>query len=152
MTEPARGRAERQQDALGRLERDVDAWVATAATSSGAAHLVPLSFLWDGTVLVIATPAASLTSRNLRETGRARIGVGPTRDVVLIDATLDGQQPAGQVDAALADAFAAKTGFDPRELEGYLFLRLRPMRIQAWREENELAGRDLMRGGAWINQ
>jgi NADPH-dependent FMN reductase len=28
--------------------------------------------------------------------------------------------------------------------------RLRPRRIQAWREENELAGRDLMRDGRWL--
>jgi len=27
---------------------------------------------------------------------------------------------------------------------------LRPEQIQAWREENELAGRTLMRGGAWL--
>jgi len=27
---------------------------------------------------------------------------------------------------------------------------LRPVRIQAWREVNELSGRTLMRGGLWI--
>jgi len=30
------------------------------------------------------------------------------------------------------------------------FLVLRPLRVQAWREVNELPGRTLMRGGAWI--
>jgi hypothetical protein len=30
------------------------------------------------------------------------------------------------------------------------FLVLRPQRIQAWQEVNELPGRTLMRGGAWI--
>jgi hypothetical protein len=29
--------------------------------------------------------------------------------------------------------------------------RLRPDRIQAWRESNELAGRLLMRGGEWLD-
>jgi hypothetical protein len=28
---------------------------------------------------------------------------------------------------------------------------LRPLRIQAWREVDELPGRTLMRGGAWIS-
>ena len=37
----------------------------------------------------------------------------------------------------------------------YLFhtieaLRIIPTEIQAWREANELAGRQLMRGGAWL--
>jgi len=30
------------------------------------------------------------------------------------------------------------------------FLVLRPLRIQAWREVNELPGRTLMRAGAWL--
>jgi hypothetical protein len=39
---------------------------------------VPLSFLWDGATLLIATPAASPTSRNLQATGKVRLGVGPS--------------------------------------------------------------------------
>jgi hypothetical protein len=31
------------------------------------------------------------------------------------------------------------------------YLVLRPRRTQAWREENELVGRTLMRGGAWLS-
>jgi len=30
------------------------------------------------------------------------------------------------------------------------YFRITPRRIQAWREENELAGRDLMRDGCWL--
>jgi hypothetical protein len=30
------------------------------------------------------------------------------------------------------------------------FLVLRPLRIQAWREVNELSDRALMRGGGWL--
>jgi hypothetical protein len=52
---------------------------------------------------------------------------------------------------ATCDAFAAKTGFDPRELdEPYQYFLVRPQRIQAWREANELPGRDLMRDGRWL--
>lgn len=77
MTPPARAPGQHKLDALNRLDRDIDAWVATAGPGNGAPHLVPLSFLWDGTTLLIATPAASVTSRNLQATGRARLGVGP---------------------------------------------------------------------------
>lgn len=149
MTPPARSPGQRKHDALNRLDRDIDAWVATAGPANGAPHLVPLSFLWDGTTLLIATPADSVTSSNLQATGRARLGVGPTRDLVLIEGTLDAAQAAADILPETGDAFAAKTGFDPRELTGYLYFRIRPRRVQAWREVNELAGRELMRNGHW---
>jgi pyridoxamine 5'-phosphate oxidase-like protein len=90
MTPPARTPGQRKHDTLNRLDHDVDAWVATAGPANGAAHLVPLSFLWDGTTMLIATPSDSVTSRNLQATGRARLGVGPTRDLVLIEGTVEG--------------------------------------------------------------
>ncbi len=31
-----------------------------------------------------------------------------------------------------------------------MFLVLRPVRLQAWREANEIKGRTLMRDGAWV--
>src|SRR5262245_65653059 len=149
MTPPARTPRQRKQDALSRLDHDTDAWVATAGPASGAPHLVPLSFLWDGTTMLIATPSASVTSRNLQATGRARLGIGPTRDLVMIEGTVHAAQAAADIPAGTGDAFAAKTGFDPRQLTGYLYFRIRPQRIQAWREANELAGRELMRDGQW---
>jgi Pyridoxamine 5'-phosphate oxidase len=85
MPPPARAPQQRRQDALDRLERDVDAWVATADPVSGTPYLVPLSFLWDGATLLVATPASSPTSRNLRATGKVRLGIGPARDLVLIE-------------------------------------------------------------------
>jgi hypothetical protein len=77
---------QRKQDALRRLEQDVDAWVASADPNCGTPYLVPLSFLWGGETLLVATPAASRTARGL----------------------------------------------------------------QAWREANELEGRELMHSGRWL--
>src|SRR5690606_11469156 len=91
------------------------------------------------------------TGRNLQATGKVRIGVGPTRDVVLIDGTVVETVPAGGIPQDVGDAFAERTGFDPRELTTpYLYFRVRPKRIQAWREVNELDERDIMRDGAWL--
>jgi hypothetical protein len=79
-----------------------------------------------------------------------RLGIGPTRDVVLVEGTARALA-ATEVPEEVGDAFAAKTGFDPRRLATtYLYFRIRPQRLQAWREENELEGRELMRGGRWI--
>jgi hypothetical protein len=150
MAPPARSAQQRKADTLRRLENDVDTWVATADPATGTPYLVPLSFLWDGATVLISTPAASPTSRNLRATGRVRLGIGPTRDLVLIEGTVEAETAAAELSAETGDAFAAKTGFDPRELTGYAYFRIRPQRLQAWREVNELAGRDLLRGGDWV--
>ncbi len=148
MPELARSTAQRTQDALHRLENDVDAWVATA--DAGAPYLVPLSFWWDGASLLISTPAASPTGRNLQATGRVRLGIGPTRDLLLVEGLVETLTEA-DLPAGAAEAFVAKTDFDPRRQTNlYLFFRIRPRRVQAWREVNELADRDLMRDGEWL--
>jgi Pyridoxamine 5'-phosphate oxidase len=149
MTEPARSREQRISDTLGRLEDDVDVWVATADPGSGTPYLTPLSFLWDGAAVLLATPAASPTGRNLAATGTVRLGLGLTRDVVLVEGDV-AWTDAEDVDAQVGDAFAAKAGFDPREDTGYRYFRVTPTKVSAWREVNELRGRVLMRDGAWL--
>jgi hypothetical protein len=150
MKPPARTAQQRKADTLRRLENDVDTWVATADPATGTPYLVPLSFLWDGATVLISTLSASPTSRNLRTTGRVRLGIGPTRDLVLIEGTVQAETAASEIGAQPGDAFAAKTGFDPRELTGYAYFQIRPQRLQAWREANELVGRDLVRDGDWV--
>lgn len=150
MNPPARTPQQRKQDTLHRLEHDVDAWVANADPGNGIPYLTPLSFLWDGATLLLATSAASLTSRNMQAAGKVSIGIGETRDLVLIGGTVQ-VLPLADVPDALGDAFAAKTGFDPRQLTTpYLYFRIHPQRLQAWREIEELEGRDLMRAGRWL--
>ncbi|MGW3354540.1 pyridoxamine 5'-phosphate oxidase family protein [Streptomyces bungoensis] len=146
----ARTAEQRKRDTLHRLEHDVDAWVATAGEDGGSPHLVPLSFVWDGSALLIATPAASRTGRNLLATGTARLGIGPTRDVVMIEGAVRAVTPEDLPEED-AEVFAGKTGFDPRQLATpYLYFTVVPLRVQAWREEDELEGRELMRDGAWL--
>jgi hypothetical protein len=133
---------------LGKLDGEVDLWVASA-DPSGTGYLVPLSFYWDGSSLVVATPRRSPTARNLMRAGRARVALGPTRDVVIIEGAV-AELPRG-AKPAVEDAHAAATGFDPRTLsDDYVYLQITPETVQAWREANELAGRVLMRGGAWL--
>ena len=144
-----RDAATRKADTLAMLATpEIDVWVATAS-AAGEAHLVPLSLAWVAERVVIASPKASITTRNLAASGRARLAVGPTRDVVMIDAELERSVPVPD-DEALGEAYAAQADWDPRGDRGYVFLVLRPVRLQAWREANEQAGRTLMRGGTWL--
>lgn len=142
---------QRTRDVLQKLRDEVDLWVASAS-ADGDAYLIPLSFLWDGTRITLATPAESRTGRNLTRAGRARLAIGPTRDVVILEGPVVAIT-RGAVDGALATAFADRTGFEPRSLaEEYVYIQVTPHTIQAWREANELAGRYVMRSGHWLTE
>jgi hypothetical protein len=145
---PARSRAERKADTLRKLESEVDAWVASAG-DDGRGNIAPLSFVWHRDALTMALPETSLTARNLTRAGWARVALGPTRDVVILEGAIEPLRIGS--DPALEEAHARATGFDPREESStFVYLRLTPERIQAWRESNELAGRTLMEHGAWL--
>jgi Pyridoxamine 5'-phosphate oxidase len=151
MSADPRSRAQRRRDTEHRLAHDVDVWVASAS-ADGVPYLVPLSFDWDGAALLMATPADSPTGRNLAATRTARLGLGDTRDVTMIDGDVEVVE-LDALPADRADRFAAHTGFDPRaEVPAYRWFRVVPCRIQAWREANELAGRELMRDGRWLEE
>ncbi|MEU4162982.1 pyridoxamine 5'-phosphate oxidase family protein [Actinoplanes sp. NPDC026670] len=146
MTDSARSREQRKADTLARLAAPVlDAWVATDGP-----HLVPLTLAWFEERLIVATDGTSPTAKSLIETGRARIGIGPTRDVIMIDAALDRWLPvAGSPE--IGEAYTLQNDWDPRTAgPSYVFLLLRPQRIQAWREVNEIPARTLMRDGTWL--
>lgn len=146
----ARSRAQRRADTERRLREDVDLWVATAA-ADGTPHLVPLSFDWEDGAILVATPPASPTGRNLAAGGTVRLGLGPTRDVTMIDGTAE-TFPLDALPTDRAERFATRSGFDPRlEDAEYSWFLIRPTRIQAWREANELPGRTLMRDGVWLD-
>jgi hypothetical protein len=148
-SEAPRDPATRKADALAMLATPaVDVWVATGSPT-GAPHLVPVSLAWVDERAVIAVEGSSVTARNLTASAVARLAVGSTRDVVMIDATLERAVDAS-ADGPLGEAYVGQADWDPRESDGYVFLVLRPVRLQTWREANEMPGRTLMRDGTWL--
>ena len=149
MSTDPRSPAQRRRDTEQRLTHDIDLWVASASADGGP-YLVPLSFDWDGEAVLVATPAKSPTGRNLAATQTARLGLGHTRDVSMIE----GDVEVLEIDALpqeRGDRFATRAGFDPRAQDTpYRWFRISPRRIQAWREVNELPDRELMRDGRWL--
>ncbi|TQJ46622.1 pyridoxamine 5'-phosphate oxidase family protein [Streptomyces sp. NBC_00080] len=144
-----RSHAQRRHDTEHRLTHDVDVWVASAS-ADGAPYLVPLSFDWDGEALLLATPTNSPTGRNLATTGVVRLALGRTRDVTMIDGEVEVLELDG-LPRERGDRFAERAGFDPRvPTTSYRWFRIVPSRIQAWREEDELSDRELMRDGRWL--
>ncbi len=144
-----RSRAQRRRDTEHRLAHDVDAWVATASPD-GVPHLVPLSFDWDGETLLTATATDSPTGRNLRAGRVVRVALGLTRDVSVIEGRVD-SLPIDALPKEQGDRFAVRAGFDPRtSSSGMTWYRIRPRRIHAWREVDEMPDRELMRDGRWL--
>ncbi|GGQ88141.1 pyridoxamine 5'-phosphate oxidase family protein [Streptomyces pilosus] len=140
--------AERTRDALARLATERDIWVSTAHPDHGP-HQVPLWFLWDGRAVWMCTSATSATARNVRTEPRVRLALQDTYDVVLLQGEAE-CFPARQVPQDAADAFTDKFGWDPRTEEGtFLYLRVPPKTVRAWRGEPELRGRVIMRNGTW---
>jgi nitroimidazol reductase NimA-like FMN-containing flavoprotein (pyridoxamine 5'-phosphate oxidase superfamily) len=140
-----RSSQQRKSHTLTQLASEVDTWVATA-DAAGNAYLLPLSFLWDGTGMIVSTLRSSVTGRNLSRGARVRVGVGQLRDVTMIDGTAEPVE-----DDRTKNEYAAKRGWDPRkEAEDYAYFRIVPDRVQAWREANEMSGRTLMRDGEWL--
>ncbi|MFI9562473.1 pyridoxamine 5'-phosphate oxidase family protein [Streptomyces rishiriensis] len=141
--------AERMRDALERLVAERDVWVSTAHPDHGP-HQVPLWFLWDGRAVWVCTSATSVTARNVREESRVRLALPDTFDVVLLQGEAE-CFPDTEAPGDAAEAFADKFGWDPRAEEGcFLYVRVVPRTVRAWRGEPELRGRVIMREGMWL--
>lgn len=145
----ARTTAQRVKDSIAKLEAGGDAWLAT---SGGAGpHLVPLSLAWDSASgeFIFCIGQGTVTARNIAAEPSVRVGIGPTRDVLMIDGTA---QITGLVsdDDSLAVFFHEKAGWDPRlNGDNLIFIRVTPSRMQAWREVDEVANRTVMVDGIW---
>lgn len=98
----------------------------------------------------MCTGADSVTARNLRTEPRVRLSLPDTFDVVLLQGEAE-CFPEQEVPGEAADAFADKFGWDPRTEEGaYLYVRVVPSTVRAWRGVPELRGRVVMRDGEWV--
>jgi hypothetical protein len=141
---------QRKSDTRAALDAQRDLWLATADTS-GKPHLIAVSAWWDGNHVVIATTAASRSARNLEANRIARLALGAPDDVIVIDASVADRVKVHDADAKLAAGFAAAVGWDPRDINSdWVFFRLTPARIQAYRGYDELQGRDVMLLGRWL--
>lgn len=149
MSEP-RTTAERRADVIEIFARQGHAWLATA-DDAGDPRLIVVSCAWDGETLLLATRGGSPTARNLDRAGRARLGFGEADDVVMVDVDVSGSKAATPSGGDLTDRFVAALGWDPAdEGDDWRYFVLRPVRIEAYRGYGELAGRFVMRDGAWL--
>ncbi|PZF84577.1 pyridoxamine 5'-phosphate oxidase family protein [Jiangella anatolica] len=141
--------AERRDVAAQRLATYHRLWLATGRDGHGA-HLIPVSFVWTGEHLVMATFERSRTMANLRAHPRSRAAIGDTDDVVTVDGDVAIVDVA-EVDPATAGRYA-QVSHDPRRMPGFLYLYLRPDRVQVWNGFHEFGGRTVMLDGSWLDE
>ncbi|NEE00104.1 hypothetical protein [Phytoactinopolyspora halotolerans] len=144
-----RSLAKRQADAHKRLESGFQMWLATGSDGRGA-HLIPVAYVWDGSVLYTATFANSRTVMNTKAHPQTRAALGDTADVVMIDASASIIEVA-DIGDDIAERYA-KVSTDPRAYpEGmFVYMRLHPRRIQVWNGIHEFVGRTVMVDGRWL--
>ncbi len=145
---PTRSKAERRAHVLHRLEAENKLWIATAA-ADGSPHLVPFSFVWDGERVSMATAQDNPAARNAVRTGKARLALDNIHDVVLIDGAITVLELQA-LDNVLAERLRRVSAIDARQVPGYVYLQLAPVRIQAWWSAAELAHPTIMRAGQWL--
>lgn len=139
----------RRADALERIAANHQFWLATGSDGRGP-HLIPVAYVWDGTTFTTATFERSRTITNLRADPRARVAIGDTGDVVMIDVSAE-LIAVSDIDPAAADQYA-RVAADPRTMSGFVYLRLLPQRMQAWNGVHEFGGRTIMLNGRWLDQ
>jgi hypothetical protein len=139
---------ERRQAAHEMLRTHHQLWLATGGASSGA-HLIPVSYVWNGEHFTLATMARSRTADNLRANRLARVAIGQTDDVVMVDGLVTFVE-IPDLEPGLADRYA-EVSHDPRVMPGFSYLRLVPRRILVWSGFHEYAGRTVMLDGRWLD-
>jgi len=69
----------------------------------------------------------------------------------VIDAAVADSTKVRDAEAHVAGGFTTAVGWDPRDIDGdWVFFRLTPARIQAYRGYDELEGREVMQLGRWL--
>lgn len=140
--------AERQQAAHDRLDTETQLWLATGSDGRGA-HLIPVAYVWIDGVLVTATFEHSRTTANLRANPQARVALGTTSDVVMVDVVARLVDVA-EMDSDTAERYA-QVSRDPRRRAGFVYIVLAPRRVLVWNGFGEFFGRTVMLDGEWLD-
>ena len=148
MPENLRDTATRKADVLAALEKQGQLWLATADIG-GRPHVIAVSAWWEGADLIVTTSGGSRTARNMAMNPQVTLAGGDPSDAIVIEAQMLSSS-AVEDSAELGDGFSAAMGWDPREMDGWMFFRLRPTRIQAFRGYDEIEGRDAMVRSRWL--
>jgi hypothetical protein len=143
-----RDAATRKRDVLNFLEKQGHYWLATSQVGGGP-HVIGVSGLWHEEEMLVTTLGTSKTARNLAMNPLAVLAGGDPSDAIVIQAQVIESRPVEESPELLKE-WKAVMGWDPSELGDWMFYRLRPTRIQAFRGYDEIKGRDVLIRSRWV--
>ena len=146
---PLRDVATRKKDVLETLAKNGRFWLGSA-DPAGRPHVIAVSAWWESDALVIATLGSNRTARNIEMNPRVTLATGAFNDAIIIHAQMI-ESRAVEDSQDIAQGFKKAMGWEPSEVgSGWVFLRLRPTKIQAFRDFEEIEGRDVMIRSRWL--
>ena len=140
--------ATRKKDVLAYLESNAHYWL-TSAEVGGRPHMIAVSGLWDGSAIIVTTLGTSKTAKNMEMNPLVVLAGGDPSDAIVIQAQVI-ETVAVEKAPKYLDQWKQAMGWDPSELGAWVFYRLRPTRIQAFRGYEEIGGRDVMIRSRWV--
>ena len=143
---PSRDAATRKKDVLAYLEKQGHYWLSTAEIG-GRPHVIAVSGLWNDGEIVVTTLGTSKTARNLAMNPAAVLAGGDPSDAIVIQAQVM-ESVAVEDSPRMLSEWSAAMGWEPPG--DWVFYRLRPTRIQAFRGYDEIGGRDVMIRSRWV--
>lgn len=141
-----RSAEQRKKDVLAALEKQGHYWLSTAEIG-GRPHVIGVSGLWDGSQVIVTTLGTSRTARNMEMNPQVVLAGGDPSDAIVIQAGVIGSSAVEDSPQTAAEWNKAM-GWTPEN--DWMFFRLRPTRIQAFRGYEEIQGRDVMIRSRWV--
>jgi pyridoxamine 5'-phosphate oxidase-like protein len=145
---PPRDTATRKKDVMAYLEKNGHYWLTTAEIG-GRPHMIGVSGLWDGSAIIVTTLGTSKTAKNMEMNPLVVLAGGDPSDAIVINAGVIETVPVEDSPRMLQE-WKAAMGWDPSELGDWVFYRLRPTGIQAFRGYEEIEGRHVMIRSRWV--
>src|SRR4029077_6915110 len=141
-----RSAEQRKKDVLAALEKQGHYWLTTAEIG-GRPHVIGVAGLWGGSQVIVTTRGTSRTARNMEMNRQVVLAGGDPSDAIVIQAGMIDSSAVEDSPEIAADWHKAM-GWTPEN--GWVFFRLRPTRIQAFRGYDEIEGRDVMIRSRWV--
>jgi hypothetical protein len=141
-----RDTATRKKDVLDVLGKHGHYWLSTAEVG-GRPHVIAVSGLWNDGEMVVTTQGTSKTARNIAMSPLVVLAGGDPSDAIVIQAQVLESVPV-EGSPRMLEEWKSALGWEPPG--DWMFYRLRPTRIQAFRGYEEIEGRDVMVRSRWV--
>ncbi len=120
----------KQREIDERLKRERNIWLATTRRS-GAPHLVPIWYAWDGEKAYFVTPRNTQKILNIKSMSQVAMSLEDGSNVVIMEGEAT-EVDDGEEQARVAVLFKEKYDWDDWEAEDWVTMGVRPSKFLTW--------------------